>query len=161
MGLNVDISSPQCNVFGFSLDGAQVNSCVCDNLDAAYLWCVAHMTALAMNETLVDAGGASGSSGGTFEKLLKKGRLLVSTIKSSSVKTFELREIAAIAGESAELRNPNDTRWESNVTMLETILRAKDSLSDLESLDDESTLTTFAMLCALYTSLLMHGLPVA
>ena len=94
--------------------------------------CAIHTLQLGIGDTFKEA-----SVGPTeMKKVLQKGKYLSNMMKKSGVLTHELKEACKVVRiPYTTLKNPNDTRWNSSKTNLDSIIKIEKALNHLVSTD--------------------------
>ena len=77
------------NCAAFTADGAAVNTCMANELEASFQWCVSHLLSLAVKAALSDPTACAAD-------LLKKGRNIASSVNSSTCRVWELEHLVAL-----------------------------------------------------------------
>ena len=100
--------------------------------DLIQILCAIHTLQLGIGDTFKDA-----SVGPTMmTNVLKKGKALANIVKKSGPLMQELKKACAEVSISyTSLKNPNDTRWNSEVTSLSSIIKVEKALTWLVNRD--------------------------
>ena len=135
-GVNIKLQLDEM-VQALDLTSADVNKYVVNDNDASavlaiklspnfvQILCAIHTLQLSVRDTFKDA--SVGTT--TMKTILQKGKTLANTVKRSGPLQQELKMACAEVKISyTSLKNPNDTRWNSQVTNLSSITRIEKAL---------------------------------